>query len=97
MKKLILAAAALALTVGFATTASAQSLNTDYTKVEFVDTNKDGMVSKEEFLMAMGKTYDAKMDAMKKMSAADQAKMIKADQMTRDGYLAMVRQLQGGQ
>ena len=47
--------------------------------------------------MAMGKTYDAKMDAMKKMSAADQAKMIKADQMTRDGYLAMVRQLQGGQ
>jgi predicted secreted protein len=97
MKKLILAATALAMTVAFATTASAQGLNTDYTKVEFVDLNKDGMVSKEEFLMAMGKTYDAKMDAMKKMNAADQAKMIKADQMTREGYLAMWRQLTGGQ
>jgi len=97
MKKLILAAAAMALTVGLATGASAQSLNTDYTKVEFVDTNKDGMVSKEEFLTAMGKSYDMKMAEMKKMSAADQAKMMKGDQMTRDGYLAMWRALTGGQ
>ena len=40
----------------------------DMLKMEMVDTNKDGMVSKEEFLAAMGKVFDMK---AKEMNAKD--------------------------
>jgi len=94
MNKLILSAASIAMACGLATAASTASAAAGDRNAETMaaDANGDGMVSKEEFLAAMGKMYDAKMDKMKKMSPAAQAKMMKGDQMTMDGYRALVRE-----
>ena len=99
MNKLILAAASAAMALGLsttATTASAAAGDRFAETMSETDTNQDGMVSKEEFLAAMAKMYDDKMAAMKKMPAAKQAKMIKGDQMTMQGYRAMLREFGGG-
>jgi hypothetical protein len=97
MHKLILSAAAIAMTLGLATaTPSAYARDRYPEMMAAADANKDGMVSKEEFLASMSKAYDAKMGKMKKMSAADQAKMMKSDQMTADGYRALFREIMGG-
>jgi hypothetical protein len=51
---------------------------------KMADTNSDGMMSRKEFMDAMGKRYDANMDKMKKMG--DKGKMMmKGDAMTKDG------------
>jgi hypothetical protein len=60
------------------------------------DANKDGMVSKEEFLQTMGKMYDDKMAKMKTMGAAEQAKMMKDSNMTIQAYRQMYREISGG-
>jgi hypothetical protein len=99
MNKLILSAASVAMAFGLATaapTASAAAGDRNAETMSAADANKDGMVSKEEFLAAMSKLYDDKMDAMKKMPAAEQAKMMKGDQMTMKGYRAMLREYGGG-
>ncbi len=49
------------------------------------DLNKDGVVSKQEFLEAMGRHYDNAMAKAKQMPAADQGKMIKGTGMTNAG------------
>jgi hypothetical protein len=41
--------------------------------------------------------YDDKMVKMKKMSTADQTKMMQNDHMTFDGYRALWREISGGQ
>ena len=94
MNKLILSAASFAMAFGLATAATTASAAAGDRNAETMaaDANGDGMVSKEEFLAAMGKMYDAKMDKMKKMAPAAQAKMMKGDQMTMDGYRALVRE-----
>ena len=93
MNKLILSAASIAMAFGLATAATtATAAGGRNAETMAADANGDGMVSKEEFLAAMGKMYDAKMDKMKKMSPAAQAKMMKGDQMTMDGYRALVRE-----
>ena len=98
MKKLILSAAAIAMTLGLATAATTASAKDRYpVLMAAADANKDGMVSKEEFLQAMGKMYDEKMGKMKTMAPAAQAKMMKSDQMTYDGYRALLREISGGQ
>ena len=48
-------------------------------------------------MAAMGKMYDEKMAKMKTMAPAGQAKMMKDDQMTYDGYRALLREIGGGQ
>lgn len=55
------------------------------------DKNKDSMVSKQEFLDAMGTVYDAKMTAMKSDS-----KMVKGDAMTRDALEAVIAEIYRG-
>lgn len=67
MKPLTLAALA-----GLAIFTSAASANTlpaaryaEMMTVEMMDTNKDGMVSREEFLAAAGKMFDMAADHMK--------------------------------
>jgi len=94
MNKLILSAASIAMAFGLATTATTASAAAGDRNAETMsaDANKDGMVSKEEFLEMMGKMYDAKMEKMKKMPAAAQAKMMKDGQMTMEGYRALVRE-----
>jgi hypothetical protein len=53
------------------------------------DTNKDGTVTKAEFMAAMGKAYDSHMKKMK--SKPDAAKMMKGDALTADGLRALFR------
>jgi hypothetical protein len=97
MKKLILGAASAALALGLVTATTVTSAKDRYPAwVETADLNKDGMVSKDEFMQAMGKMYDDKMAKMKKMSAADQAKMMKDDFMTIEGFRILYREMSGG-
>lgn len=97
MKKLILGAVSAALALGLVTTTTIASAKDRYPAwVETADVNKDGMVSKDEFLQVMGKMYDENMGKMKKMSAADQAKMIKNDFMTIEAFRVMYREISGG-
>ena len=97
MKKLILGAASAALALGLVTATTAASAKDRYPAwVEAADLNKDGMVSKNEFMEVMGKMYDDKMAKMKTMSAADQAKMIKNDFMTREAFRILYRDISGG-
>ena len=98
MNKLILSAAALAMTLGLATATTTASAKDRYpVLMAAADINKDGMVSKDEFMAAMGKMYDEKMTKMKTMAPAAQAKMMKNDLMTYDGYRALLREIGGGQ
>ena len=61
--------AALVATNSFAASHAAGEMKaSDMTKMPMMDTNKDGMVSKEEFLAAMGKVFDMK---AKEMNAKD--------------------------
>lgn len=97
MKKLILGAASAALALGLTMATTVASAKDRYPAwVEAADFNKDGMVSKTEFLDMMGKMYDDKMAKMKTMNAADQAKMIKNDFMTREAFRIMYREISGG-
>lgn len=87
MNNLMFSAAAVAMTLGLATAAPSASARDRYPELmTTADTSKDGMVSKEEFVAAMGKMYDDKM-----------AKMMKNDQMSFDGYRALWREISGGQ
>ena len=60
---------------------------------KMADKNKDGMVSKPEFMEAMGKAYDMKMSKMKSMK---DDKMMKGDAMTRDGYKSLIADIYKG-
>ena len=89
LSQFVLSAAVLAVTASFSLPSLAQDVRredsvTYYLTMPMVDANKDGMVSKKEFLDAMSKTWDMHMkDAMK---AAPDAKMTK-DKMTLQQYL----------
>lgn len=94
MKLRLLAASALTLaTLMSAAPAHAQG-PMEFKWDEFMkmaDMNKDGMVTKKEFLDAMGKAWDKGMDKMK----AD-AKMVKGHMMTMDGVKALLSDLYKG-
>jgi adenylosuccinate synthase len=97
MKNLVLSTAAIAMALGMATATTTASAKDRYPALAAAaDMNKDGMVSKEEFMQAMGKMYDEKMEKMKAMPAAAQAKMMKGDQMTIEGARALLIDLGGG-
>jgi hypothetical protein len=55
------------------------------------DANKDGMVSKKEFLDAMSKAYDAAMKGM-----AGKPGMVKDDNLTMEAYKEFIRTLYHG-
>ena len=86
MKKTI---AALIVGIAFSTgmtTAMADNPSSKEAKMfKMVDASNDGMVTRDEFLKAMGKMYDDKMDAYKKMGK-DGAGMMKGSDMTRGGF-----------
>ncbi len=58
------------------------------------DKNKDTMVTKAEFLDAMGRAYDMKMASYKK--AGDTGKMMKGDALTKDGLKQLVADVYKG-
>ena len=76
----------MALCMGFAPLASAQEETfrfADFWKM--ADTDKDGMMTKQEFMNAAGMRYDAMMAKMKKMPADKGKMMMKGDGMTPEG------------
>jgi hypothetical protein len=94
MKTIRIAAASLALALGAGLAAPVYAAEDPYTfdKVfGMADKNHDGMVTKKEFLDAMGKVYDDKMKAMK-----GDAKMVKGDAMTRDGLKSVIDEIYRG-
>lgn len=93
-RNLIAAAAAAALMTLAAAPVSAQEL-LDFEKTWLMaDRNKDGAVTKQEFMEAMGRVYDMKMSTMK--TGKDASKMIKGDAMTRDALKSLFEELYRG-
>jgi len=90
MNKLSLGAMALAVGLAAPLAASAQDNMANY------DGNKDGMVSKKEFVDAMSKRYDEMMAKAKQMPAGEQAKMIKSAQFTSAGIDWFLRDIMRG-
>lgn len=93
MMKLRYTAAALAaaLSLGVALPAQAEDPWTFDKVFRMADKNKDAMVTREEFLAAMGEVYDAKMKAMK-----NDPKMVKGTAMTRDGLKEVIADVYRG-
>jgi hypothetical protein len=58
------------------------------------DKNKDTMVTKQEFLDAMGKAYDMKMAKMKAGKDAD--KMMKGNAMSMEGLKSLLNDIHSG-
>jgi hypothetical protein len=58
------------------------------------DKDKNAMITKQEFLDAMGKAYDMKMAKMKAGKDAD--KMMKGNAMTMDGLKSLINDLHSG-
>ena len=98
MKKSIVAASALALTLlGGVVSMPARADSGDiYFEMIFTmaDKNKDTMVTKAEFLDAMGRAYDMKMASYKK--AGDAGKMMKGDALTKEGLKQLVADVYKG-
>ena len=86
LRQSVLACAVLAVTASFSLPSLAQDVRREdmvtYFQMDKVDMNKDGMVSKKEFMEAMGKTWDMHMAEAKKADP----KMPK-DKMTLQQYV----------
>lgn len=82
------AAIALALGMAIAPVASAEEPWRIDDLFKTADMNKDGMVTKEEFMHAAGMRFDQAMEKIKKMS--DSAKYMKGNMMTREGFRMFV-------
>ena len=98
MKKALLAATAMSLglmavTVSLPARADAGDI-TFNAIFAMADKNKDSMITKQEFLDAMGKAYDMKMAKMK--AAKDADKMMKGNAMTMDGFKSLINDVHSG-
>jgi len=96
LRQLTLPVAVLALAASCALPALAQDSRSEdmvrYFRMQMIDTNKDGMVSKTEFMDAMGKAWDMHMAEDKKMhaekvGAAKAADPKMKDKMTLEQYI----------
>ena len=98
MKKALLAATAMSLGLMAATVslpARADAGDITFNAIfAMADKNKDSMITKQEFLDAMGKAYDMKMANMK--AAKDADKMMKGSAMTMDGFKSLINDLHSG-
>ena len=87
LRQLVLTSAVLAVTATFALPSLAQEIKreemvTFYLQADKIDANKDGMVSKKEFMEAMSRTWDMHMADAKKADPA-----MPRDKMTLQQYL----------
>jgi len=98
MKKSILGATALAMLIAASAVPLSASAKDRYPEMmKMADTDKDGMVSKQEFLDMVARMYDERVAKINAMDPAKRVKFMKDDRMTIDAYRAMLRELQGGQ
>jgi ABC-type sugar transport system substrate-binding protein len=81
MTKRSISTSAFALAAGLALPLAASAQDS----ASSCDLNPDGLVSKLEFLEALGHPYDNAMTKAKQMPAADQGKVIKGTGMTNAG------------
>jgi len=87
LRHLALATAVLAVTASFSLPSPAQEIKreemvTYYLQTDRIDANKDGMVSKKEFMDAMSKSWDMHMAEAKKADPK-----MPRDKMTLQQYL----------
>ena len=87
LRQLVLTAAVLAAAASFSLPSLAQDVKreesvTYYLQTKMIDADKDGMVSKKEFMDAMSKSWDMHMAEAKKMEPK-----IPKDKMTLQQYL----------
>lgn len=98
MKRRLLATSAVILGLMCSTVTSparADQGDIDFNRIfAMADKNQDSMITKEEFLDAMGKAYDMKMAKMKDAKDAD--KMVKGSAMTRDGLKSLLNDVHYG-
>jgi EF hand len=98
MKKALLAATAMSLGLMAATVslpARADAGDITFNAIfAMADKNKDSMITKQEFLDAMGKAYDMKVAKMK--AAKDADKMMKGNAMTMDGFKSLINDVHSG-
>ena len=94
-QRLFAVSAALAILASTASLpASAQTDDLTFIKIfEMADKNKDTMITKQEFLNAMSKAYDMRME---KYKAAKDNKMMKGDAMTREGLKSLLNDIHYG-
>jgi hypothetical protein len=85
------AALAVALSTGFALPAFAEDPYTFDKVFRMADKNKDSMVTKDEFLRAMGEVYDVHMKAKK-----NDPMMVKGNAMTRDAMKDLIADIYKG-
>jgi hypothetical protein len=98
MKKVLLAATTMSLgllaaTVSLPARADSHDLNFGFV-IKMADANKDSMITKEEFLAAMGKAYDMKMAKMK--AGKDANMMVKGNAMTMEGFKSLINDIHSG-
>jgi hypothetical protein len=90
--KLLSAVTAIALVSAFATPAHAQGARSEdrlrHFQMSMIDVDKDGFVSKKEFVDTMSRMWDMKMSDMAKAQGGDAAKALARmkDRMTIDQY-----------
>jgi len=87
LKRLVLSCAVLAAAASFSLPSLAQDVKredsvTYYLQTKMIDADKDGMVSKKEFMAAMSKTWDMHMAEARKADP-----MMPKDKMTLQQYL----------
>ncbi len=87
LRRLVLASTLLAAAASFSLPVSAQDVRredsvTYYLQMDRIDANKDGMVSKKEFMDAMSKSWDMHMAEAKKADPK-----MPRDKMTLQQYL----------
>jgi hypothetical protein len=91
MKKTAFAAALLAIGLGLSSAPASADPGAFEWLMKQVDQNSDHMVTKKEFLDAMGKAYDRSMAKMK-----NDTRMVKGDKMTMDGIKALLSEIYHG-
>jgi Ca2+-binding EF-hand superfamily protein len=91
MNKATIAAALLAVGLGVSSAPAFADPGAFEWLLEQTDLNRDGMVTKKEFLDVMGRMYDKSMNKMK-----GDPKMVKGDLMTMDGVKAMLAEIYKG-
>jgi hypothetical protein len=99
MLRRTLTATAVLMALGATLPASAQQSQGDvvvsyHLMWDMADKNKDGMLTKKEFMDAMSATFDMQMKMMK--ADKDAAMMVKGDMLTADAIRKMFKELYPG-
>ena len=95
MKSISLAVAVLSLGLAAASPARADAGDITFNAIfAMADKDRNAMITKQEFLDAMSRAYDMKMEQMK--AGKDAGTMVKGNAMTREGFKALINDIHSG-